>query len=145
MLRRKSMKENPPQTKKKIKKSLAQPSKKDMTGKQKKRVSALSELMSEEVSEEVVEQKQTEESAVEEEGKGMKDERKDTGGLLGTIKGFYEKADSMAATQALLLNKELEDRGIVEKITDETGLRVIGKEAAAKLKGGQKDGEKMNG
>jgi hypothetical protein len=39
----------------------------------------------------------------------------------------------MAAAQALLLNKELEDKGVLEKITDETGLRVIGKEAAAKL------------
>ena len=32
-----------------------------------------------------------------------------------------------------LLNKELEDRGVVEKITDESGLNVIGREAAAKL------------
>ena len=39
----------------------------------------------------------------------------------------------MAASQALLLNKELEDRGLVEKITDETGLKVIGREEAAKL------------
>ncbi len=55
------------------------------------------------------------------------------GGIFDTIKNFYEKADSMAASQALLLNKELEDRGIVEKITDETGLKVIGKEAAKEL------------
>ena len=40
----------------------------------------------------------------------------------------------MAASQALLLNKELEDRGVIDKITDETGLKVVGKEAAAKLK-----------
>ena len=33
----------------------------------------------------------------------------------------------MAASQALLLNKELEERGFVEKITDETGLKIIGK------------------
>ena len=39
----------------------------------------------------------------------------------------------MAASQALLLNKELEDRGVVEKITDESGLKIIGREAAAKL------------
>ena len=39
----------------------------------------------------------------------------------------------MAASQALLLNKKLEEEGIVEKITDESGLKVIGKEAAAKL------------
>ena len=38
----------------------------------------------------------------------------------------------MAASQALLLNKELEGRGIVDKITDESGLRVIGKQAAMK-------------
>ena len=54
-------------------------------------------------------------------------------GVLGKLKGWYEQADSMAAAQALLLNKELEDKGVLEKITDETGLRVIGKEAAAKL------------
>jgi hypothetical protein len=40
----------------------------------------------------------------------------------------------MAASQALLLNKKLEDAGVVEKITDETGLKVIGKEEAAKQK-----------
>jgi len=40
----------------------------------------------------------------------------------------------MAASQALLLNKKLEDTGVIEKITDETGLKVIGKEEAAKLK-----------
>lgn len=55
-------------------------------------------------------------------------------GLMGKMKDFYNKADQMAASQALLLNKELEDRGVVEKITDETGLNVIGKEAAAALK-----------
>lgn len=61
------------------------------------------------------------------------DEKKD-GGVMGTFKEFYDKADKMASTQALLLNKELEDRGIVDKITDESGLKVIGKEEAAKLK-----------
>ena len=40
----------------------------------------------------------------------------------------------MAASQAILLNKDLEDRGVVDKITDESGLKVIGKDAAAKLK-----------
>ena len=43
-------------------------------------------------------------------------------GFMGKMKDFYEKADSMAASNALLLNKELEDRGVVEKRTDETGL-----------------------
>jgi hypothetical protein len=33
-------------------------------------------------------------------------------GLLGNMKGFYTQADQLAASQALLLNKELEDRGI---------------------------------
>jgi len=63
-------------------------------------------------------------------------EKKDggEGGLMGKMKNFYDQADQMAASQALLLNKELEDRGVVEKITDETGLKVIGKEAAAKAK-----------
>ena len=60
-------------------------------------------------------------------------EKKEEGGIVGKIKGFYERADSMAASQALLLNKELEDRGVVEKITDESGLKIIGREAAAKL------------
>ena len=55
-------------------------------------------------------------------------------GILGKIKGFYDKADQMAASQALLLNKELEDKGFVEKITDETGLKVVGREKAAQLK-----------
>lgn len=54
-------------------------------------------------------------------------------GFLGKMKDFYERADNMAASQALLLNKELEDKGLIEKITDESGLRVIGKEAASKL------------
>jgi len=54
-------------------------------------------------------------------------------GIFGKIKEFYNKADSMAAAQALLLNKKLEDEGIVEKITDESGLKVIGREAAKEL------------
>lgn len=52
---------------------------------------------------------------------------------MGKMQDFYEKADNMAASQALLLNKELEEKGIIDKITDETGLKVIGKEAASKL------------
>jgi translation initiation factor 2 beta subunit (eIF-2beta)/eIF-5 len=54
-------------------------------------------------------------------------------GLLDQMKNLYERADSMAASQALLLNKKLEDAGVVEKITDETGLKVIGREEAKKL------------
>jgi len=47
--------------------------------------------------------------------------------FLNKMKDFYNQADQLAASQALLLNKELEDRGIIEKITDETGFKVIGK------------------
>ena len=46
---------------------------------------------------------------------------------------MYDEADRMAASQALLLNKELEELGVVDKITDETGLKVIGKDAAKLL------------
>jgi hypothetical protein len=60
-------------------------------------------------------------------------------GVLGKIKSLYNEADKMAASQALLLNKELEDMGVLEKITDESGLKVIGKEAASELK---KDSDK---
>ena len=61
----------------------------------------------------------------------VQDENK--GGILGTIQNFYQRADSLAASQALLLNKKLEEQGLIEKITDETGLKVIGKQEAAKL------------
>ena len=54
-------------------------------------------------------------------------------GVLKKIKNFYKQADDMAAAQALLLNKKLEEGGVLEKITDESGLKVIGKEAATKL------------
>jgi len=52
----------------------------------------------------------------------------------GSLKSFFDKANDMAAAQALILNKNLEEAGIVEKITDESGLKVIGKDAAKKLK-----------
>ena len=70
------------------------------------------------------------------------DKKKDEGGIVGKIKGFYEQADSMAASQALLLNKELEERGVVDKITDESGLKVIGREAAAELEDEKKRAKK---
>lgn len=108
--------------------SLSNSSKKDMTGKQKKRLSALEELMVDDeppVAVEAVEKTDEESSPKEEAGADNEED-----GIFGKIKGFYKKADSMAASQALLLNKELEDRGVVEKITDESGLKVIGKEAA---------------
>jgi hypothetical protein len=137
--RRKAAKDSPAKSSKKNKKRMSQSSKRDMTGKQKKRMSALEELMEEEpaaVEESpVIEQQmaaaESQEKAVDQ---STRNNEESEGGILGKIKGFYEKADSMAASQALLLNKELEDRGMIEKITDETGLRVIGKEAAAKLK-----------
>jgi hypothetical protein len=61
------------------------------------------------------------------------DSTQENTGVLGTVKSFYKNADAMAASQALLLNKKLEDVGLLEKITDESGLKVIGKEAAAKV------------
>ncbi|KAL7553591.1 hypothetical protein ACHAWF_016891 [Thalassiosira exigua] len=115
-------------------------SRRDMTGTQKKRLSALEELM---VDDEAAEGSEgttaasggssaSDEKEEEEGNEIAKAEPADDakGGILGSIQGFYEKADAMAASQALLLNKELEDRGMVEKITDETGLRVVGREAA---------------
>ena len=109
--------------------------------KQAKRLSALSEVMAVDDGESNQQLSPTKEAAVSAEkappaeaADGGKDvEKKEEGGIVGKIKGFYERADSMAASQALLLNKELEDRGVVEKITDESGLKVIGREAAAKL------------
>lgn len=107
--------------------------------KQAKRLSALSEVMTVdngESNQQISPAKGAEVSAekappVGEAADGGNDvEKKEEGGIVGKIKGFYERADSMAASQALLLNKELEDRGVVEKITDESGLRVIGREAA---------------
>ena len=103
-----------------------------LSGKGRKRMSALSEVITEE-SEPVPAPGLVEEKKPE--PKGEEVEKNDDGeGLFGKMKGFYEKADAMAASQALLLNKQLEDAGVVDKITDETGLKVIGKEEAAKLK-----------
>lgn len=114
--------------------------KKKKLQKQAKRLSALSEVMAVDDGEsnqqispakeaEVLAEKAPDSAA----DSGNDVEKKEEGGIVGKIKGFYERADSMAASQALLLNKELEDRGVVEKITDESGLNVIGREAAAKL------------
>ena len=44
---------------------------------------------------------------------------------IDSVKGFYKQADDMAMSQALLLNKNLEDKGLIKKITDETGFRVV--------------------
>lgn len=133
MQRRRELKEKSKKTKK--------GKKKRRPGKEAKRLSALSEVTSTGTANQensptpvadekpVVEEQQSTE--VKEEAADKEEEGK--GGLLEGIKGFYEKADQMAATQALLVNKKLEDEGILEKITDETGLKVIGKDAAAKL------------
>jgi len=138
MQRRQSLKDKPKKAKKKKNKKSS--SKKDMTGKQRKRMSALEELMDDDEPTTVAQQgameaKETTENV---DTREMKPEPKDSGGdddggIIGKVKGFYKQADSMAASQALLLNKELEDRGVLEKITDESGLKVVGKDAAAKL------------
>jgi hypothetical protein len=110
----------------------------DMTGKQKKRLSALEEVLDTTMDDELTmpstlsnEAKYgvvTVDNSIKEENTAVDDNTNNNNeGILGAIAGFYKKADSMAASQALLLNKELEDRGIIEKITDETGLKVVGK------------------
>jgi len=118
---------------KKKKKKVIAPSNKKKKQKNKKRLSALSEV--------IMEDKPTIDTApvVEEpdetsQAKASIENEKKEEGFLGKMKGFYDQADKMAASQALLLNKELEDKGLVDKITDESGLKVIGKEAATKLK-----------
>ena len=135
--RRQTLKDNKVNKKKKKRSQLTQSrSKRDMTGTQKKRLSALEELMVDDDNndvDEVVVQEEVEQNTQDEgantESKEQEPAKDD--GIMGKIKGFYDKADSMAASQALLLNKELEDRGVIDKITDESGLKVIGKEAAA--------------
>jgi hypothetical protein len=99
--------------------------KKRRPGKETKRMEALSEVATPEA-EETAAAEPVEEPV-------SKEEKKDRG-FLGKLKGFYEEADNMAASQAILFNKKLEDTGVIEKITDETGFKVIGKEAASKLK-----------
>ena len=126
--------------------SIPESSKRSMTGKQKKRISALEELMEDEtgtVSDDSEQStKAADVSTFSTPQAAPETTKQEYKGIFSTIKNFFEKADSMAASQALLLNKELEDRGVIEKITDESGLKVIGKEAAKKLK---KDNEKEGG
>lgn len=124
MERRKNQKESKPKSKQQASKS-TQLKKKKRT-KQNKRLEALSEVLTEEAPAIVEEEQVAVEPAT-----PVKEEEE--GGIIGKMKGFYKQADNMAASQALLMNKKLEEQGIVEKITDETGLKVIGKEAAAKL------------
>lgn len=110
------------------------------SGKQRKRMAALAEMMVEEEKKQE-EPEQAIVAAVEEPPKPATPEPKKEG-MMDKLKSFYDKADSMAASQALLLNKELEDRGVVDKITDESGLKVIGKEAAEKLQDEKKADKK---
>ena len=143
------MKENKISKKKKKRSQLTQSkSKRDMTGKQKKRLTALEELMVNDDEEKQppvihssISYEETIESADGDTEAVQEKNEEDNNWILGKIKGFYDKADSMAASQALLLNKELEDRGIIDKITDESGLKVIGKDAASrKEKDNQNEG-----
>lgn len=120
-----------------------------MSKKNRKRLDALSEVVFEEdVTNAPPVSTNNDEQTVEPKGKDDKSQENEAkknegdGGIFGKVKEFYDKADTMAQSQALLLNKELEDRGVVEKITDETGLKVIGKDAAAKLQ--SKDDKKIN-
>ena len=105
--------------------------------KQKKRLNALSEVFTDEssVSDTSAKSEDTlkDDSRDNTEEKVTLKDRNEDQGILGKVKEFYKKADNMASAQALLLNKKLEDSGVVDKITDESGLRVIGKEAASKL------------
>ena len=110
-----------------------------MSKKSRKRLDALYEVI---VDDESVDEKSIEDNVMDgndTSSVAASTETDDNGGIFGKMKEFYDKADSMAQSQALLLNKELEERGVVEKITDETGLKVIGREEAAKL---ENDSEK---
>lgn len=100
-----------------------------MSKKSRKRLDALSEVIIESDAKEDVDEVDSDRDNKEVDNPS---EQKNDG-IFGKVQEFYQKADSMAQSQALLLNKELEDKGVIEKITDETGLKVIGKEAASKL------------
>jgi hypothetical protein len=65
-------------------------------------------------------------------------------GILRGIKDMYDKADALAASQALLLNKQLEDAGVLEKITDETGLKVVGRKEVQKTTSANEAGDQGN-
>lgn len=109
--------------------------KKRRSGKEKKRMDALAEVVEvKDSSKEKVEASEATTQNVQEQQSQPQQQDQKGDGVFGKLKSFYDKADNMAASQALLLNKKLEDTGVIEKITDETGLKVIGKEEAAKLK-----------
>ena len=136
LVRRREEKERKVATPKKSKK------KKRKGTKESKRLGALVEVMDDTASNdsgesvEVVSDETQQSSSEPSKGMPVEEPVSDTqekgnDGIIGKIKGFYERADSMAASQALLLNKQLEDAGVLEKITDESGLRVVGKEVAS--------------
>jgi hypothetical protein len=126
-------------SKTKPKKKVAPKKKKRQSGKDKKRLSALSEVIEEEAVEEpeatgVDSAEETNDEKTEKTKKGMFD----------GIKNFYSQADTIAASQALLLNKRFEEVGLVDKITDESGLKVIGKEAVEKFNKEKETAEKLS-
>jgi len=120
-------KATPRKTRRKAQATSTKKKKKNRETSQKKRLNALSEILSEEETQEEEIKMPTPATATESSSKEEED------GFMGKLKGWYKQADSMAASQALLLNKELEEKGVLEKITDESGLTVVGKEAAAKI------------
>jgi hypothetical protein len=133
MQRRRADKEGGGRTKKTKQQENSRP--KRRSGKESKRMGALSEVVldgNESIVLKAAETTMVKDGAATSESVESIDTAKGDG-PLGKIKSFYEKADAMAATQALLLNKKLEDQGLIEKITDETGFKVIGKDAASKL------------
>lgn len=129
--------------------------KKRRSGKEKKRLAAISEVIMDDVPDETAEiatkespsvgipVMPSEDTSTSDDSptidKAQSDENK---GVFGKMKELYERADSMAASQALIMNKNLEEAGLVEKITDETGLKVIGREEAKKLEENQSIDEK---
>lgn len=121
--------------------------KKKQSGKEKKRIAAISEVVMEDAPDTAAEAAKppsvgipampeagsADDSAIDESSAEEKAESEENKGVFGKMKDLYEKADSMAASQALIMNKNLEDVGVIEKITDESGLKVIGREEAKKL------------
>ena len=123
------------------------------SGKEKKRIAALSEVVMDDDADKIstttttatttaisgssdssldLDKEETPVAGVDEETKETSAKEEDQS-IFGKMKDLYEQADSMAASQALIMNKNLEDAGVVEKITDASGLRVIGREEAKKF------------
>lgn len=109
--------------------------KKRASAKERKRLAALSEVLKDTPTDTSPAAEKSQSPAppadVQAESESSQNEAKSTdtaneeGGIFGKVKNFYQRADSMAASQALLLNKKLEDAGVLEKITDESGLKVV--------------------